>query len=101
LAKGEKKPIEAENGEKKIRMRKEEHVENVGKHLSFYTKKNEIMSAYFSNMPIILFVYKEKYFITNNLDFFIPSIVMSMLQDFPFLFKFMFPSHTFPHIKCH
>jgi hypothetical protein len=27
LAKGEKKPIEAENGEKKIRMRKEEHVE--------------------------------------------------------------------------
>jgi hypothetical protein len=33
-------------------------------------------------MLIILLVYKEIYFNTNNLDSFIPSVVISFLQDF-------------------
>jgi len=34
-----KRLIEAKNGEKKIRMRKEKSVKHIGKRLSFYTKK--------------------------------------------------------------
>jgi hypothetical protein len=52
----------------KIRMSKEESVENIGKHLSFYIEENEIKSAYFSDMPMILLVYKETYFNTNDCD---------------------------------
>jgi hypothetical protein len=59
-------------------MRKEESVENIGKHLSFYTKEREIKSAYFYDMPAILLVYKKTYFNTNNLDSFIPSIAISL-----------------------
>lgn len=44
---GEKKSNEVKSGEKKIRMRKEESVENIGKHLSFNTKLSEIKNAYF------------------------------------------------------
>jgi hypothetical protein len=38
--------IEVENGDKKIRIRKEESVENRSKHLSIYTKESVIKSAY-------------------------------------------------------
>jgi len=82
LVKGEKKSIKVKSGEKKIRMRKKENVENIGKYLSFYTKESETKSAYFSNMHVISLVYKETYFNTNNLDSFIPSVAISLLQDF-------------------
>jgi hypothetical protein len=59
-------------------MRKEKSVENIGKHLSFYTKESEIKRVYFSDMPMILFMYKEAYFNTNNIDYFIPSVVISL-----------------------
>jgi hypothetical protein len=49
-------------------MRKEKNVENIGKHLSFYTKGSEIKSAYFFDIHMILLMYKETYFNTNNLD---------------------------------
>jgi hypothetical protein len=74
-----KKSIEVESREKKIRMRKEERVENIGKHLSFYTKESEIKSSYFSYMLMILLVYKNACLNTNNLDSFIPSVVISLL----------------------
>jgi hypothetical protein len=59
-------------------MRKEKSVENIGKHFSFYTKESEIKRVYFSDMPMILFMYKEAYFNTNNIDYFIPSVVISL-----------------------
>jgi hypothetical protein len=62
-------------------MRKEKSVENIDKHLSFYTKKSEIKSIYFSNMFMILLVYKKTYFNTNNIEFFIPNVVIYLLQD--------------------
>jgi hypothetical protein len=64
-------------------MRKEESIEHIGKCLSFYTKKkSEIKSACFSNMPMILLMYKKTYFNTNNLDSFIFSVAISLLQKF-------------------
>jgi hypothetical protein len=78
-----KRLIEAKNGEKKIRMRKEKSVKHIGKRLSFYTKKkNEIKSACFSNILMILLMYKKTYFNTNNFDSFIFSVVISLLQKF-------------------
>ena len=49
-------------------MRKEKNVENIDKHLSFYTKGGEIKSACFFGIHIFLLMYKEIYFNTNNLD---------------------------------
>ena len=51
-------------------MKKEESVENISKHLSIYTKESVIKNAYFYDMSMILLVYKETYFNTNNLDSF-------------------------------
>jgi len=36
----------------------------------------------FTNKPMILLVYKEAYFNTNNLDSAIPSLIVSLLQEF-------------------
>ena len=36
----------------------------------------------FTNKPMILLVYKEAYFNTNNLDSAIPSLTVSLLQEF-------------------
>ena len=62
--------IEIESWDRKIRMKKEESVENISKHLSIYTKESVIKNAYFYDMSMILLVYKETYFNTNNLDSF-------------------------------
>jgi hypothetical protein len=40
-------------------------VEKIKKHVSFKGKKSEIINVYFSNIPMILLVYKEIYFSTN------------------------------------
>jgi len=50
------------SGEKKERVRKEESVEKVGKHLNFFAKSNDLKHAYLSNLPMILLVYKEAFF---------------------------------------
>ena len=50
------------SGEKKERVRKEECVEKVGKHLNFFAKSNDLKHAYLSNLPMILLVYKEVFF---------------------------------------
>ena len=57
-------------------------IKNIGKHLSFYTEKSEINSVYFSDIPMILLMYKKTYFNTNNIDYFIPSVVISLLHVF-------------------
>jgi len=51
-------------------MRKEKNVENISKHLSFYTK-SEKKSAHFFDIHLILLMYKEIYFNIDNLDSFI------------------------------
>jgi len=43
-------------------------------YISFYTKENEIKTAYFSNMSMFLLMYKKTCFNANELDPCIPSI---------------------------
>jgi len=56
------------SGEKKETVRKEECVGKVGKNLNFFAKSNDLKHAYLSELPMILLVYKEAYFNSDNLD---------------------------------
>jgi muconolactone delta-isomerase len=69
----------AESGEKKERVRKEECVEKVGKHLNLFAKSNDLKHAYLSDLPMILLVYKEVFFNSDDLDSCVPSVVKVLL----------------------
>jgi hypothetical protein len=49
------------------------------KHLSFYAKASDVKSAFYTNQPIFVLLYKEAYFNTNELDKSLPSVVVSLL----------------------
>uniref|UniRef100_A0A6N2KT27 Reverse transcriptase domain-containing protein n=1 Tax=Salix viminalis TaxID=40686 RepID=A0A6N2KT27_SALVM len=55
-------------GEKKVKKSDDNCVEKLKKQPNFYAREGEVTSAYFTNKPIILLVYKETYFNTNDLD---------------------------------
>jgi len=63
-----KRRLEALSGENKVRTRKKECTKKVGKHLNFHAKPNDIKHAYFSEMPMILIMYKKAYFNFDNLN---------------------------------
>jgi hypothetical protein len=82
----------AKSGEKKERVRKEECVEKVGKHLNFFAKSNDLKHAYLSDLPMILLVYKEAFFNLDDLDSCVPSVVKVLLQEFEDVFPDDIPS---------
>jgi hypothetical protein len=49
------------------------------KHVSFYAKASDVKSAFYTNQPIFVLLYKEAYFNTNELDKSLPSVVVSLL----------------------
>jgi len=67
---------------KKVRKGDENCVEKLEKQPNFYARKGEVRSAFFTNKPMILLVYKEAYFNTNDLDHIVPSVAISLLQAF-------------------
>jgi len=86
MAKKKKNGREGESGEKKERIGKEECVEKVGENLNFFAKSSYLKHAYLSESPMILLMYKEAYFNSDNLDSCIPSIVKVLLQEFKDVF---------------
>ena len=66
-------------------------MEKLKKQPNFYAREGEVRSAYFANKPMILLVYKEAYFNTNDLDHMVPSAAISLLQKFD---DFLFPDDT-------
>ena len=54
-------------------------MEKLKKHPNFYAREGEVRSAFFTNKPMILLVYKEAYFNTNDLDHIVPSVAISLL----------------------
>jgi len=56
----------------------------------FYAREGEVRSVFFTNKPMILLVYKETYFSTNDLDHIVPSVAIALLQEF----DDMFPDNT-------
>ena len=57
-------------------------VEKLKKQPNFYAREGEVRSAYFTNKPMILLVYKEAYFNTNDLNHIVHSVAISLLQEF-------------------
>ena len=54
------------------------------------------MSVFFTNKPMILLVYKEAYFNTNDLDHVVPNIAIFLLQEFEDVFPKDIPSGLLP-----
>ena len=71
---------------KKVSLCDDNSVEKLKKQPNFYTKGDQIRSVFFTNKPMILLVYKEAYFNTNDLDSAIPSVVVSLMQEFDDVF---------------
>ena len=53
---------------------------------SFYTKKSEIKSVFYSNKPMFVLLYKETLLNINDLDSSLPSVVSSLLYEFEDVF---------------
>lgn len=48
----------------------------------FYARKGKVKYVFFTNNPMILFMYKEACFNTNQIDHCVPSVAVSLLQQF-------------------
>jgi hypothetical protein len=97
MAKNKKNEKKAESGEKmsgekKERVKKKECVEKVGKHLNFFAKSNDLKHTYLSYLPMILLVYKEAFFNSDELDSCVPSVVKVLLHEFEDVFPDDIPS---------
>ena len=53
---------------------------------NFYAKASEVKRALFLNKPMIVLLYKEAFFNTNQLDTSLPSSIISLLQEFEDVF---------------
>jgi hypothetical protein len=56
------------------------------KNMSFYTKASNVKSAFYTNQPIFVLLYKETCFNTNELEESLPSVVVSLLQEYEDVF---------------
>jgi hypothetical protein len=66
------------------------------KHVSFYAKASDVKSAFYTNQPIFVLLYKEACFNTNELDESLPSVVVSLLQEYEDVFPNDVPSSLPP-----
>jgi hypothetical protein len=62
------------------------------KQVSFYAKASDVKSAFYANQPIFVLLYKEACFNTNKLDESLPSVVVSLLQEYEDVFPNDVPS---------
>ncbi|GKU93218.1 hypothetical protein SLEP1_g6826 [Rubroshorea leprosula] len=74
--------------EKELKKREKiESVENKErKSVSVYAKESNVKAAFFANQPMFVFLYKDAYFNTNELNDSLPSAIKSLLQDFKDVF---------------
>jgi hypothetical protein len=91
-----KKDDEKESERKKESEKKKERVTNMSekqkKQVSFYAKASDVKSAFYANQPIFVLLYKEACFNTNELDESLPSVVVSLLQEYEDVFPNDVPS---------
>ena len=60
--------------------------------LGFYAKASDVKNAFYINQPIFVLLYKEVCFNTNELDQSLPSVVVSLLQEYEDMFPNDVPS---------
>ena len=95
--------VEEKKNERKEDERKE--TKGVGKEKkgerkknSFYAKKSDIKRALFSNQLPLILLYKEALLSTNDLNNSLPSVIVSLLQEFEEVFPEEVP-HGLPPIR--
>ena len=66
--------------------------------MSFYAKTSDVKSAFGTNQPIFVLLYKEACFNSNEFDESLPSVVVSLLQEYEDVFPNNVPSRL-PPIK--
>ena len=76
--------------EKKIQSGKNER--KTKKQVSSYAKASDVKSAFYTNQPIFVLLYKEACFNTNELDKSLPSVVVLLLQEYEDVFPNDVPS---------
>ena len=59
---------------------------------SFYAKSSDVKSAFYTNQPIFVLLYKEACFNTNELNESLPNVVVSLLQEYEDMFPNDVPS---------
>jgi hypothetical protein len=91
----EKKEKEGKN-EEQNKISDLDEKESRGKQKSFYAKQREIVGACVSQKPIVLLIFKEAFISTSNIDPPIPSVVLSLLQEFEDIFPEELPKELPP-----
>ena len=54
--------------------------------MSIYARESEIKRNLLARKPMIVLLYKEAFLNTNELDSSLPSVVVSLLQEFDYVF---------------
>ena len=86
----ERKKESEKESEKKIESGKNER--KTKKQGSFYAKASDIKNAFYTYQPIFVLLYKKVCFNTNELDESLPSVVVSLLQEYEDVFSNDVPS---------
>ena len=66
--------------------------------MSFYAKASDVKSAFYTNQPIFVLLYKEACFNINELNESLPSVVVSLLQEYEDVCPNNVPSGL-PHVR--
>ena len=66
--------------------------------MSFYARESEVKRAFFTNRPMIFLVYKESYLNLDETNQSLPSLAVSLLQEFEDVFPEEMPNEL-PLIK--
>jgi hypothetical protein len=81
---------------KKVSVLDDNCVEKLNKQPNFYTREGEIKSAFYTNKPMILLMYKKAYFNSNDLDHVVHSMIVFLLQEFDDIFLEDIPNRLPP-----
>uniref|UniRef100_A0A2N9HWY0 Reverse transcriptase n=1 Tax=Fagus sylvatica TaxID=28930 RepID=A0A2N9HWY0_FAGSY len=108
----QKRKIESENeqkrkSEKEIEQKRKSESENEKKEresaerkgktkVSFYARVSEVKRAFFADRPMILLVYKESYLNLDETNKSLPSLAVSLLQEFEDVFPEEMPNELPP-----
>ena len=64
--------------------------------MSFYTRESEVKRAFFADRPMIFLVYKESYLNLDETNQSLPSLAVSLLQEFEDVFLEEMPNELPP-----
>src|SRR5262249_31999223 len=87
-------------GEPHVRKQERKH-ENLSEgraNESLFVRGSEVKSAMFARKQLLVLLYKDVYFSTNELNKSLPSVVVSLLQEFADLFPEEIP-HGLPPLR--